>query len=187
MNRNMFLIAVLALIPLSTLAAKPHAPGTLILAMVVEVSQLDDIKASGEDGMLGMLYANGITDDEISDGSIAFGIVYCCGGKVSRDTAYGFYIPTDFRVAVGDVVEVSMGRTVSKKERRRGDRGAVNRATRVRFSFNEDDGSCIWDPEDDRMWMRVLRCDWMQDEGWQYRGGLSEGWYKLPAVTLDEL
>jgi len=154
--------------------------------MVVEVSKLEDILASGEDGMLGLLHANGITDDEVSDGSIAFGIVYCCNGKISRDTAFGFYVPTDFRVAVGDVVEISLGRAASKKERRRGETTVINRATRVRYSFEKDDGSCFWDPDDDRMWTRVLNCDWMQEEGWQYRGGLSEGWYKLPAAVTPD-
>lgn len=181
MMRTILLVAMLALAPLPALAAKPHLPGTRVLAMVVDVGKLDDIIASGEDGMLGMLHASGIGDDEISAGSVAFGIIYCCGGKISRDTLYGFYIPTNFRVAAGDVVEISLGRTASKKERKRGDRGTVNRATGVRYSFGKEDGSCRWDPEDDRLWMRVLYCNWMPDEGWQYRGGLSEGWYKLPA------
>lgn len=183
MTRTAILIALLVLAPHSALAANPHPPGTLALVMVAEVGELNDILASGEDGMLGMLHANGIVDDDLSDGSVAFGLVYCCGGKISRDTVHGFYVPTEFRVAVGDVVEISLGRTVSKKERKRGDRGTVNRAIRVRYSFEKEDGSCRWDPQDDRLWMRVLYCDWMPSESWQYRGGLSKGWYRLQAST----
>jgi hypothetical protein len=89
-----------------------------------------------------------------------------------------FYVPTDFRVAMGDVVEIVLGRTATKKERKKGDQGTMNRVAQIRDSFESEAGSCRWDPENETLWMRVLYCDWMPGEGWQYRGGLSNGWFK---------
>lgn len=162
----------------AALAADPHPPGTRVAAMVVQVASLDELMASGDQGMLGRLREHGIADEELSDGSVAAGIVYCCGGGISKETMLVFYVPLDFRVTVGDVVEVSLGRVPTKKQRKKGDNGAINQALGVRGSFNDDSGTCRWDPENDTLWMRVLYCDWMLPEGWEYRGGLSKGWYR---------
>jgi hypothetical protein len=78
-------------------------------------------------------------------------------------------------VAEGDVVEIEVGRTARP---RRGDPGAMNRAIAVRESFADDTGECRWDPEDERLWMRVLNCNWMQAEGWQLERGLDTKWFK---------
>lgn len=80
--------------------------------------------------------------------------------------------------ALGDVVEVSVGYVPSKKERKRGATGRVNRAVAVRDNIDADVGACRWDPPNDALWMRVLYCDWMLGEGWERRGGLLPGWYK---------
>jgi hypothetical protein len=160
--------------------AKALPEGTHILAMVVQTFDRTSIVDSGEQGMLGRLLAEGITDADISDGSVALGIVYCCGGKITQETAIAFYVPPEYRLQEGDVVEVSLGRIVSKKEIKRGDKGTVNRAVSVRESFKDETGVCRWDPPNETLWMRVLYCDWMLGEGWKRRGGLSPGWYLEP-------
>ena len=45
-------------------------------------------------------------------------------------------------------------------------------------------GACHWDPEDERMWTRILYCTWMSEEGWQLERGLDEAWFK-PAAGED--
>jgi hypothetical protein len=162
--------------------AKEHPEGTHILVMVVESVPKTDIVASGEAGGLGRLHAEGISDQAITDGSVAVGIVYCCGGKISKDTAVVFYVPPEFRTKQGDVVEVRLGRLASKKERKRGDLGTINRAVMIRESFADEQGACRWDPPNERLWMRVLYCDWMLGEGWDRRGGLSPGWFRAPCL-----
>ncbi len=164
--------------PAKTLAReKPHrAPGTHKLAMVVQVAGSDEILATGDEGILGRMRAEGIRDEDIlRDGSVAVGIVYCCGGSISMKTRLMFYVPPGLTLAAGDVVEIELGREANKKQK---DPGAINRAVARHESIEDEDGQCRWDPENDALWMRVLRCDWMESQGWLYEGGLDKTWYK---------
>jgi hypothetical protein len=176
-------MAAVALLGSTGTHAKQHPEGTRILVMVVESVPRQSIIASGETGALGQLYAAGITDDMLSDGSMAVGIVYCCGGKISKETAVVFYVPDEFRTQLGDVVEVQVGRLASKKERKRGELGSINRAITIRESFQDEQGVCRWDPPNEQLWMRVLYCEWMLGEGWQRRGGLNPGWFRPPPAA----
>ncbi|MBT8423321.1 MAG: hypothetical protein KJP03_09405 [Gammaproteobacteria bacterium] len=179
---KMLPVLIALLLAAGVSGAKDLPEGTHVLVMVVETVSRENIMASGEQGMLGRLHAAGITDADITDGSIAVGIVYCCGGNISRETAMAFFVPPEFRTSQGDVVEVRLGRVASKKDLKRGDFGAINHALNVRESFNDETGACRWDPPNEKLWMRVLYCDWMLGEGWQRRGGLSPGWFR-PAQT----
>jgi hypothetical protein len=152
--------------------------GAHVLVMVVQLASRAETLATGEDGALGVLRANGISEDEIRDGSVAAGIKFCCGGKVSMDTRLMFYVPPSFGVSEADVVEVAIGRPA---RRRRGDPGAINRAIRIRESLNDTNAACHWDPEDDRLWTRILYCDWMSEEGWQLERGLDKTWFRPAA------
>lgn len=162
------------------IAADPHPRGTRVAAMVVQVASLEEIMSSGDKGILGRLRSQGIPDDQLSDGSIAAGIVYCCGGKISKETMLVFYVPPNFRAAVGDVAEIALGHTPTKKQSKNGDKGSINQALQVRESLNDESGQCRWDPENETLWMRVLFCEWMPSDGWVYRDGLNKGWFKLP-------
>jgi hypothetical protein len=86
-------------------------------------------------------------------------------------------VPADPDLSIGEVVEVEMGRPAKP---RRGDAGTMNRAVRVRESFCEEQGDCHWDPDDERMWTRILNCSSMTTEGWQLERGFDEIWF-LPA------
>jgi hypothetical protein len=118
------------------------------------------------------LLAAGVKDSEIKDGSVAIGRAYCCGGEADKAFAFLFYVPEEMRVQRGDVVEVKSG-PITKS----GEIGTpVNTATRV-----VDKSTCRWDPPD-RQYLRVLRCDWMEKEGWtQHKGGVVDAnvWLKL--------
>lgn len=167
------------IIPAGSLTAKELPQGTHILTMVVQLATREETLATGEDGALGELHQNGIADEDIVDGSVAAGIVYCCGGSITQETKWIFYVPPGFKLARGDVVELEVGKSPNKKKN---EPGVFHKVVRVRESFEDETGSCHWDPEDDRMWARILYCDWMESEGWKYKGGLSKTWYK-PAPT----
>lgn len=160
-------------------AAKPYPEGTHVMVMTAELATREQLLASsGEEGILGQLLAEGVDPDSITDGSVAIGIIYCCGGSITRKTAVVFYLAPPMTTALGDVVEISVGYVPDKKERKRGELGKLNRAVAVRDNIDADAGACRWDPPNDALWMRVLYCDWMLGEGWERRGGLNPGWYK---------
>lgn len=122
------------------------------------------------------LIASEIKDTDLRDGSVAQGRVYCCGGP---NLTIWFYILSGMDVEVGDIVEVKMGRQPEDQ-----DRGTVNIATQVRHKREDADKHCRWDPPNERLWMRILYCDWMEKEGWvERKEGLSKTWAKPASGT----
>jgi hypothetical protein len=175
------LIAGLLMMP-TLLAAreKPYrAEGVRILAMAVQSAGREETLATGEDGILGRLKAEGVTEEEIVDGSVVAGIVYCCGGKISEKTRLAFYVPPGMVVSKGDIVEIALGRAPDKKRK---DAGRLNRAVTLHENLLTEGGACRWDPPEDGLWMRVLYCPWMEERGWVYQGGLNKTWY-LPVAN----
>jgi len=181
MRRMVFLERVIwglfLIIGLSTCASvsKVHPPvsdeaGALRLAEVMALATRQEILT------LGVHYdyflASGIKDSDLRDGSIGAGRVYCCGGPPEQDSAIWFYIPTGVNVEPGNIVEVRMGRQPGKN-----DRGTVNTVVRIRYK-DISQGPCRWVPEKEGLWMRILHCDWMEEEGWIERGGLWKTWLK---------
>ena len=151
-------------------------PNSLRLAQVVTIPNRSDIiqRKSIYDAII----ANGISDTEIVDGSVIQARVWCCGGMTkSSSPEIGrskiIFVPKGIHVNLGDIVEVRSGTPVSKK---------MNIVTRVVQKTNENKGHCWWDPKDNRLWLRVLYCDWMPREGWIKQGGMSPAWYK-PAIS----
>ena len=182
--RMLSIAAVLsALSPAALAKEKPHqAPGVHKLAMVVRLATAAETEATGESGAYGRMRAEGIPgEDIVRNGSVAMGIVYCCGGKISEKTRLMFYVPPALTLAVGDVVEVKLGRTADRKKR---DPSLINRAVARHESLEDASGECRWLPENDALWMRVLYCEWMEARGWAYAGGLEPTWY-LPAAAPD--
>jgi hypothetical protein len=86
------------------------------------------------------------------------------------------YIPKGLKVDIGDIVEVRVGRSPKS-----GEAGLLHTVTRVVQKYKEKGEMCWWDPRDDRLWLRVLYCDWMQKEGWIKQGGTKPAWFKPPS------
>ena len=86
------------------------------------------------------------------------------------------YVPKGLNVALDDIVEVRVGRPPEK-----GDAGLLNIVTRIVQRYEAGKEDCWWDPKNDRLWLRVLYCDWMPREGWIEQGGLDPAWYKPPS------
>ena len=116
-----------------------------------------------------------VPDTDIRDGSVGLGRVFCCGGRNEQDTAIWFYVPNELDVEISDIVEVWSGREV-----RQGDKEPAqpNTATRVIEKPTYGKRSCRWEPEDPRLWVRVLYCDGLEAEGWTQQGGLYPVWIK---------
>jgi hypothetical protein len=160
LNRRVMILGALFLFAVLPAAAKEkpyRAEGARVLVMVAQLASRDETLATGDHGALGLLKSQGIRPEEIRDGTVAVGIVYCCGGKISKETRLMFYSPPEIQLAVGDVAEMEFGRKPDKKHQ---DRGKLNKVVAVRESFEDESGACRWDPEDDKLWMRVLYCDW---------------------------
>ena len=117
----------------------------------------------------------GIPDAEIRDGSVVLARIYCCGGWAEKPTAPAIYVPPGINVERGDIVELRVGHPPKK-----GAPGELNTVIRVRQKADDQNGSCRWDPPNERLWMRILYADWMPQEGWVYKGGISKAWYKPP-------
>jgi hypothetical protein len=150
--------------------------GSLRVAEVMAVATAEEIRASGEHYQ--NLLAAGIKDADLRDGSLVTTRVYCCGGSIESSSGPWVYVPPDITAAVGDVIEIRMGRSPSKNLP-----GQVNTAVSIR-SRGIPNESCQWVPDNPALWMRVIYCDWMFKEGWQERGGLYKTWWK-PATSAN--
>ena len=118
------------------------------------------------------LLASGIREADLRDGSMVEARVYCCGGDIEQSSAPWVYVPPGVKVAVGDIIEIKMGQSPGNQNT-----GRVNTVIRVRQS-GMSSGECRWVPDNPALWMRVLYCDWMKEEGWVERGGLYNTWLK---------
>jgi hypothetical protein len=150
--------------------------GSLRLAQVMSVGRRSDVVESPD--LYKILKASGIEDSDIVDGSIVVARIYCCGGLTEESSsevheARGIYVPRNMHVGVGDIVEMRVGRPPQN-----GDHGRLNTVTRVVMKRGQDDGSCWWDPRDDRLWLRVIYCSWMPEQGWTKQGGIHPAWFK---------
>jgi hypothetical protein len=119
------------------------------------------------------LLASGLQDSDFKDGSLAMGRVYCCHPSTDEGTAMWFYVPPDAPVQPGDIVVIRMGHESTKK-----DPGKVNVLVEVRQKKDAPASRCSWDPPDDKLWRRILYCDWMPAEGWTLKNGAHKTWLK---------
>ena len=158
----------------SKLHAVAMPPESLRLAQVA--SLIPRAQVLSAEFVVRSLQASGISEADISDGSIATGRVECCGGPTEQGTSIIFYVPKDTKVQVGDVVEIRSGA--------RGDlsnpSGPVNMLTRIREKQSDFGRQCRWDPPDAESRRRILYCDWMPAEGWTLEHAESvQYWIKL--------
>lgn len=153
--------------------AAPDEAGASRLVQLTEFATRAQILSLGEHYQ--RLLASGIPDEELVDGSLAIGRIYCCGGSNEAGTAPWVFLPPAVRAAPGDIVEVRMGRAPAA-----GHRGEVNTAVRIRQRAGEN-GPCRWIPDNPGLWARYLYCPWMEQEGWQERRGTYPAWLKPAA------
>jgi hypothetical protein len=145
--------------------------GALRLAQVMQTATREEIlKLTTQREHL---LASGLQDSDFKDGSLAMGRVYCCHPSTDEGTAMWFYVSPDAPVKPGDIVVIRMGRESTKK-----DPGRVNTLVEVRQKKDATDSHCSWDPPDDKLWRRVLYCDWMSAEGWTLKTGGNKTWLK---------
>jgi len=152
---------------------------SLRLAQVMEIEKRAVVVQSKK--VYEAIIASGVGDSNITDGSIVVARIYCCGGSAEKANAIILYVPNGINVALGDIVEVRVGHPPEK-----GDVGSLNTITRVVQKNGDDGGNCWWDPKDDRLWLRVLYCDWMAKEGWIKQGGISPAWYRPSNAILPD-
>jgi hypothetical protein len=148
----------------------------LVLGQAMHVASRAEILDSGRHYQF--LLATGIRDEEIGDGSLVVVQLYCCAGRISEDQAIWVYAPRDLRVEREDFVEIRMGRVPTKE-----DPGKVNTVTAIRQSAAAVIRTCRWEPDDPTLWMRVVHCDGMEQQGWLQRGAMRKLWY-MPAGTV---
>jgi hypothetical protein len=149
--------------------------GSLRLVQVVQLATREEILSLGSH--VEHLLASGLKDSDLVDRSLAIGIVNCCNEKTSEGTSAWFYVPPEVPVQEGDIVVIRMGHKPTKKD----PAGAINVLVEIRELANARESRCIWDPADERLWMRVLYCDWMPAEGWTLKTGMYKTWLKRPA------
>ena len=148
-------------------------PGSHRLVQVIDLATRDQMKSGlvrtkPRQTTYEALIAAGIPDAEIRDGSVAAGIVFCCGGGITEETVVLFYIPPAVAVGRGDVVEVKVGDSPD-----RGLSAGPNTAVQVR-ARGQHQKDCTWQPEDPGLWGRVLYCQGIEQDDWvekrDYRG-----------------
>jgi hypothetical protein len=175
LTRFFLITATLSLYSCASPGSKVFSPisddnAALRLGEVMFLASREEILALGVHYKY--LLDSGIKDSELRNGSLVEARVYCCGGKIEQTSAPWVYVPPGLDVKVGDIIEIKMGRSPDDHEA-----GIVNTAVRVRQS-GLSNGTCKWIPENPALWMRVIYCDWMKEEGWIERGGLYNTWLK---------
>jgi hypothetical protein len=165
----------------ATLKLHPPIPDDTEVLRVMQVAQ---VATRQQITLLGEIYqtllASGIKDSELSDGSLFAAHVYCCEPNVERLTSFLVFVPTGVQIAVGDIVEVRMGRAPTTD-----DPGAVNTVVRVRQN-GTDGGPCRWVKDKPDFASQILHCSWMTEEGWVERDGLYLAWLKYPGVPVKK-
>lgn len=157
---------------------------SLRLAQVMVLGKRAEI--AQEKPLFDAILAAGIPDAEIVDGSVAMARIFCCGGLTDnlsseKVNSLILYIPRELTVARGDIVEVRVGRPPEK-----GDAGKIHLVTRVVQKYGGNEEGCWWDPKDNRLWLRVIYCDWMPNEGWIKQGGTNPAWYMPASSTVPQ-
>jgi hypothetical protein len=148
-------------------------PGAHKVTEVTDIASKDEILRYVSD----QLVSAGVDLNSIQDGSVVIGRIYCCGGAGTSETENNVfvYVPQGLEVKQADILEFVEGQ---------GPKGngmfQLNTAVKVRHETGIDSGSCKWVPENPNLWMRVLYCPWMKNEGWIEGDTLTPEWYKIP-------
>lgn len=152
--------------------------GSLRVAQVFFVATRAEFVSGGDPTAYNAVRASGISDDDLVDGTIVAARIYCCGGPTRESSSeYAnrrvLYVPKHLKLESGDFVEFKVGRPSVND-----DGGRPNTVIRVVAKQGDRPESCWWDPRNDRLWLRVVYCDWMSKEGWVKQGGINPAWHK---------
>jgi len=149
---------------------------SLRVAQVVAIANREDIIQSKDEYKA--IIAAGVADSDLQNGSVVVARIYCCGGvSETLSSEYAsrimLYVPRILKTAVGDFVEVKVGRSPEQ-----GDGGRLNTVTRVVAQVGNNPESCWWEPRNPKLWLRYPYCEWMPKEGWIKQEGLYPAWFK---------
>jgi hypothetical protein len=183
LRRTFFVLSCLLL--LSACASPPRIQlddlpeGSLRIAQVVAIAKREDILQSGE--TYRAVLAAGIADSDLESGSVVAARIYCCGGiSETLSSEYvnrrALYVPRGIKAAIGDFVEVKVGRPPLNH-----DGGRLNVVTRVVAQVGDSPERCWWEPRNPNLWLRFPYCEWMPREGWVKQDGTSPAWHKPPS------
>ncbi len=130
--------------------------------------------------------AAGVPDKDIRDGNIVTIRFFCCGGpdEFARAELW-VYVPEGEKAEMGDIIEVWSGRMMVEGEVP----SAPNTMTRRVQQANAPSHHCRWMPDNPRLWLRVIYCDWMPEEDWilQERSFGHNVWIKPIAASSPPL
>lgn len=152
--------------------------GSLRVAQVFYVATRAEFVSGGDPTAYNAVRASGIADEDLVDGTIVAARIYCCGGPTRESSSeYAnrrvLYVPKHLKLQSGDFVEFKVGRPSVND-----DGGRPNTVIRVVAKQGDQPERCWWDPRNDRLWGRVVYCDWMSAAGWVKQGGISPAWHK---------
>ena len=82
----------------------------------------------------------------------------------------------DLAVALGDSVEIWSDRSVKAGAP---PDASPNWVTRVLQTAASPTRTCSWQPDNPYLWMRVVYCDWMPEQGWSRQAGSHPFWVKV--------
>ncbi len=181
--RILLVLSLLGLGGVSHAEKKFAAPGVHRIVEVVYLADRSEITDGPGRWAYERLIAQGIRDSEIVDGSFAVGRVYCCKRDPADDFTLNFYAAPDLGIELGDFVEIILGVASQDKS---GAQPVLSVAVRKRERANDPASACWWDPEQPGLWMRVIRCRWMESEGWVYQTGMHKTWYRPAEFSAED-
>jgi len=159
------------------------APGVHRMVEVVYLADRSEITDGPGRWAYDRLIAQGVRDSDIVDGSFAIGRIYCCKRDPADDFTLKFYASADLGIEVGDIVEIRLG--VASQDNS-GEQPILSVAVRKRERANDPDSACWWDPDQPGLWMKVIRCRWMESEGWVYQKGMHKTWYRPGEFNVED-
>lgn len=151
-------------------------PGSHKVTEVVELGSKEQILYI--DDLYRPLLSAGINRADLRNGSVIAGRIYCCGGEGTVETLNNaiVYVPPTIEVQVNDILEYVEGHGPDAEGL-----SQLNVALKVRHRNGVKAGICRWEPDNPKLWLRVLKCPWMEDEGWVKGSGLYPVWFKPAA------
>jgi hypothetical protein len=177
-----YLVAIVFIALISGCASKHKIHGTLggepgahKVTQVMSLAPKEEIR--NQSHISDRLVSAGVDLASIKNGSVVAGRIYCCGGAGTPEIVNSVfvYIPQNLNVKEGDILEFVEGQGPEGKGK-----SQLNVAVKVRHESGSGSGTCKWVPENPNLWLRVLYCSWMDDEGWIEGGSLTPEWYKIP-------
>ena len=118
----------------------------------------------------------GVSVEEIGNKSFVITRSTCCGGP--GEWSIGAFVPPNIDADIGDVVEIR------HSQEEVGEHAMFNVVVGVRAkpgpSGDLTGTACRWVPDNERLWLRNIYCEGLEQDGWQEFGkGVRHEWRKL--------